>query len=186
MITLRKFNERFHDNLISWIDSEKTLMQFAGPLFTFPLTSEQLDKSLSAKNRYAFGVFENETIIGHAEIYLSGKTAYLGKIIIGNKELRGKGRGQKVVSKLLDIAFIKFNKTQVSLNVFDWNINAIRCYEKVGFEINSDKNLERRISKENWIALNMVLSKDNWERRKGIKRNTENNRNLHSQNITKK
>ncbi len=58
MILVEKFDQLNSHKLISWIDTEEALMQFAGPSFTFPLTVEQLDKSLSEKNRFAFQAIE--------------------------------------------------------------------------------------------------------------------------------
>ena len=57
-----------------------------------PLIKE-LDNSLSDRSRFAFKVVDENAgiIIGHAEIYLTEKSAYLGRILIGDKQLRGKG-----------------------------------------------------------------------------------------------
>ena len=62
--------------------------------------------------------------------------------------------------------FLTFNKTKAELNVFDWNIEAIKCYEKVGFVINPDKKNERRIKDEIWTAINMSIEKSMWQNRK--------------------
>ncbi len=37
-----------------------------------------------------------------------------------------------MVQQLLDIAFIDLKQSKVELNVFDWNISAIKCYDKAG------------------------------------------------------
>ena len=142
------------------------LMQFAGPAFTFPLTREQLDKSSSDPKRFAFKVIDrsNETTIGHAEIYLTGKSAYLGRILIGDQQLRGKGLGKQVVSSLLDYAFDVLKQTIVQLNVFEWNLGAIKCYKKAGFCINPDKKVERVVNGQTWIALHMAVNKKKWKR----------------------
>jgi len=165
MIQLEKFDKEFYADLISWVDSEETLMQFAGPAFNFPLTNEQLDKSLSDKNRYAFRVVDTSTnlSIGHSEIYLTNNSAYFGRILIGDKKQRGKGIGQQILNLLLDFTFSNLERTKVELNVFDWNITAIKCYEKVGFVINQDKKLERKINHEIWTAINMTINKAIWQ-----------------------
>ena len=152
-------------DLICWVDSEEALMQFAGPAFSFPLTNEQLDLSLSEKNRYAFRVIDNGTnlSIGHCEIFLTDTSAYLGRILIVDQEQRGKGLGKQVVNLLLDFAFHNLDRTKVELNVFDFNIIAIKCYEKVGFAINPDKKFERKINDETWTALNMTINKTDWQ-----------------------
>jgi len=70
MIRLEKFDKDSYADLISWINSEEELMQFAGPSFNFPLTNEQLETSLSDTNRFAFKIVNNKTntSIGHSEI----------------------------------------------------------------------------------------------------------------------
>jgi len=165
MIELQKFTKRDYKRLISWVDTAETLMQFAGPKFTFPLTSEQLVESYGDPNRIPFKVIDTNggVCIGHAEIHLTEFSAYLGRILIGNGQLRGKGLGQEIIKQLLDYCFNNLNQNNIELNVFEWNINAIKCYEKVGFIINPDKILEREINGEKWIALNMTLDRQKWE-----------------------
>lgn len=167
-IRLEKFGRENYAGLIAWVDSEEALMQFAGPLFKYPLTAEQLDISLSDKNRLAFRVIDNETnqVIGHAEIYLSQSSAKIGRILIGDKQHRGKGLGQQIVQLLLDFSFANFNILFVELNVFDWNTAAIKCYEKAGFTINPGKTLERKVKDKTWTAINMTIAKERYEQLK--------------------
>ena len=67
MIRLEKFDKEDYNNLISWIDSEETLIQIAGRQMVFPVTKEQLDDSQNDKNRFAFSIINQETgkSIGH-------------------------------------------------------------------------------------------------------------------------
>ena len=44
MIELKPFTENDFPIFKSWIHSEEELFQFAGPIFTYPLTDEQLTK----------------------------------------------------------------------------------------------------------------------------------------------
>jgi RimJ/RimL family protein N-acetyltransferase len=138
-------------------------MQFAGPEFIFPLTEEQIEKSLSDKNRIAFRVLNRNTdfTIGHCEIYFKEDFANLGRILIMDESQRGKGIGEQIVRLLLE--FISENSPQkrVELNVFDFNIGAVKCYEKVGFVVNPDKKFVREMDDETWTALNMVLNLNN-------------------------
>lgn len=164
MMRLEKFNSAHYANLIFWVDNEEELMQFAGPVYSFPLTEAQLDESLSDKNRYAFSVIDVNTNqhIGHCELYQKDNSFHLGRILIGDKNQRGKGIGQQIVSALLDFGFKNFDKTTAELNVFDWNVAAIKCYKKVGFSINPDKEIERKINNKTWVAINMTLDKTKW------------------------
>jgi hypothetical protein len=61
-IRLEKFSRDNYPDLISWVDCEETLMQFAAPLLTFRLAAEQLDVSLPDENRVAFRVVDGEII----------------------------------------------------------------------------------------------------------------------------
>ena len=164
MIRLEKFSSTHYANLISWVNNEEELMQFAGPAYSFPLTARQLDESLSDTNRYAFIVVDVDTNknIGHCELYLKDISFHLGRILIGDKNQRGKGIGQQIVTALLEFGFKNFDKTTAELNVFDWNVAAIECYKKVGFSINPDKKIERKIHDKTWMAINMALEKTLW------------------------
>ena len=165
MIHLQPFNRNDYDRLISWIDSAEMLMQFAGPAFSFPLSYEQLDSSLSDNRRTAFKAIntDDNTMIGYAEIYCTDESAHLGRILIGDATQRGKGIGQLMVAQLLRIAFEELNQTLATLNVFDWNIAAIKCYEKAGFTVNPDKKVQRKVNGETWTAIGMRLHKCNWQ-----------------------
>jgi RimJ/RimL family protein N-acetyltransferase len=129
------------------------------------LTNKQLDNSLSDNKRFAFQVVDAsvQRTIGHAEIYLSEQSAFLGRILIGEKELRGMGIGQQIVNHLLDFTFTELKQQTVELNVFDWNVSAIKCYEKAGFVFNLNKRAERKVNGQTWIALNMYINKQKWK-----------------------
>ena len=163
MIRLEKFTKEMYPDLISWIGNAEELMLFAGPKLTFPLTNEQLNESLNEKGRFAFQVVnENDNLpIGHCEIYLTNNTAALGRILIGEKSFRGKGLGKIIVKKLLKYIEENIDRKKVELNVFDFNIAAVKCYEKVGFKINPNKKSERIVNGKKWIALNMTLDLEN-------------------------
>ena len=163
MIKLVPFEENDFEKLISWIDSEELLVQFAGAVvFKYPLTKEQLAIYNSDDKRLAFKVVEIETrkTIGHAEIYLvNPEIVRLCRILIGDKEYRGKGIGQQIIQQLRDYSFDKFNAGIVELNVYDWNISAIKCYEKVGFKINPNGTSTTEVNGKIWTAINMRTSR---------------------------
>lgn len=165
MIHLEKFEKQHYSELIDSVKNAKELMQFGGPEFVFPLTEQQIDKTLSDENRIAFRVVNasDGNTIGHCEIYFKDNSAKLGRILIMDQNQRGKGIGEQMVILLLE--FIRKNRKErnVELNVFDFNIGAIKCYEKVGFTINPDKKLIREVDDETWTALNMVLNLEEWK-----------------------
>ena len=166
MIRLGPFAKADFNKLISWVDSEEDLIQFAGPIFKFPLTERQLEKYLEDKNRFAFKVIETdpEQTIGHCEIYLTEETAKLCRILIGEKSFRGKGLGLQIVNDLLEISFAHFDRPFIELNVYDWNVGAIKCYEKAGFAINKNKTSIIEVKGMLWNSLNMTIDKATWDK----------------------
>jgi RimJ/RimL family protein N-acetyltransferase len=158
MIQLEPFTEADFDRLISWIDSPELLLTIAGPVFTYPLTADQLQRYRTDPKSHSFNVVDATTkkVVGHAEIVTMGNGIFkIDKLIIGDTSIRGKGIGQAVINQLLDYSFSSLKATTVELNVFDWNIAAIKCYEKCGFKVNPDKQSTFQMGDEQWIALNM-------------------------------
>ncbi len=165
MIRLLPFQVTDFEQLISWIDNEEVLAQFAGSIFTFPLTQQQLKVYLEDKDRLPYKVvtLTDMVSIGHAEIYSTNKTtAALCRILIGNPTYRSKGLCQQVVSNLLAVCFNQLLAEEVELNVFDWNTRAVSCYQRAGFSINLAKTKTRAVNGQTWTALNMSLSKSAW------------------------
>jgi RimJ/RimL family protein N-acetyltransferase len=159
MINLEPFTKKDFSRLISWIDNKEELIQFAGPVFNFPLTEDQLEKYLENKNTNAFKVIETTSnqIIGHCEVYLTETSAKLSRILIGTKSFRGKGLGLEVVNLLLEKCFKEFKSSLVELNVYDWNIGAIKCYEKAGFVVNPEKSKNIEVNNKTWTSINMFI-----------------------------
>jgi len=161
MIELKPFKKEDFLTLINWVKNEKNLMQFAGSIFTFPLSKNQLDKYLNDLNRKAYKVVDKTSgfTIGHSEIYLNKNTAKLCRILIGNLQYRGKGIGEKIVKELVQISFEEHHVKKIELNVYDWNIAAIKCYEKVGFSYDKGKTKTTKFKNELWTAVNMRIEK---------------------------
>lgn len=168
MIELLPFDQSDFVRFKSWIKSQDELFQFAGSIFTFPLTDEQLLIYINDSRRIAFKVIHSETneVIGHCELNLENNLPRLSRILIADNDKRGKGCGKMVVHKMLEQLFIKPNFEAADLNVFDWNKGAIRCYEQVGFKINPAIINTQLNNGEPWTVLNMNISKEEWIHKK--------------------
>jgi RimJ/RimL family protein N-acetyltransferase len=166
MIRLQKFDRNDYENLIRWIDSEEMLIQIAGRQMTFPVTREQLDVSQADPNRNAFSMIDTETgkSIGHCELYLMEHSAKIDRVIIGDRSMKGKGICRQVMDLLLDYGFNVMKQELIELNVFTWNASAIRCYEKAGLIKNLEKTMEFDTNGEKWIAFNMSIDRENYEK----------------------
>lgn len=160
MIQLRLFTPNDFAQLLSWTDSAEMLMQFAGPQLQFPLTTQQLDDMLADEQRICYAVEHTTTgnTIGHAQLNrIEENTILLCRLLIADKANRGKGLGTEMVQQLLQIAFGELQAKEATLNVFDWNTAAIRCYEKLGFTINPGKEKLREVNGKTWMAINMSV-----------------------------
>ena len=158
MVTLRPFTPADFNRLIAWANNQDLLAQFAGPIFQYPLTHEQLYVYLAEPQRRAFRVLYQQRTIGHAEIMLSEDgVAKLCRILIGNPEDRSKGWGKQIIRALIARCWKKYDVKEIELNVYDWNTGAIRCYEKAGFIKRSKDSSTIVTEGKAWNAINMVL-----------------------------
>ncbi len=93
MIKLEPFEIDNWVYLQKWIANEAELVQFAGPVFSFPIDKNQVESYLSNPNRTVFKIENGSEVIGMAEISDGGgSVAKLARILIGDKLMRGKGK----------------------------------------------------------------------------------------------
>ncbi|MFA1822934.1 GNAT family N-acetyltransferase [Virgibacillus oceani] len=173
MIRLEHFDKKDFDLLISWIDSPEFLMQWAGSNFSYPLNHDQLNQYIKGANEqnsrvHIYKVIFNETnkTIGHISlnnIDLKNRSARMGKVLLGDNSLRGKGIGREMVDALLNIAFNDLSIHRVGLGVFDFNELAIRSYEKVGFVKEGLLRDVRKMGDEYWSLWEMSILEDEWK-----------------------
>lgn len=163
-INIQPFTPASFDKLISFIDSPEILITIAGPYFSYPVSHEQLYKYLDDEKSIAFDVVDSETkqVIGHAEIINMSNGLYKIDKVIVDKNIRGKGIGQQLINELLKYSFEVLNADIVELNVFDWNVAGIRCYEKTGFVFTPGKKMPFMVNGVEWVALNMTIDKNKW------------------------
>jgi RimJ/RimL family protein N-acetyltransferase len=160
VIELKSFKIEDWEYLKKWISSESELIQFAGQIFTFPIDQKQVELYLSDPNRTVFKIEnENNETIGIAEISIPEENvAKLARILIGEKSMRGKGIGTELINKLAEFGFNNLKKERIILNVYSWNIGAIKCYEKVGFS-QTDKPIKVvKFGNEEWETIEMEKS----------------------------
>ncbi len=160
---LRSFTSDDSALLISWVPDALALMQFAGPVFNWPLTRDQLVQYLTDSKRSAFVLMQGNKAIGHGEIYRvkPGKVR-LCRILVGDITMRNLGIGLIITRLLLEKAFESEETKQVTLNVFDWNEAAIRCYKKAGFQRSPGRSAIRKTGNLSWKVIGMRIAKDSF------------------------
>jgi len=162
MIRFEKFEKSDYERLISWVETEESMIQFSGKEFTFPITKKQLDKYVSASNRLIYKVINIDTseVIGHAElnnIDNKNRNARICRILIGDLKNRNKGFGKKIINELVRIGFVDLKLHRIDLGVFDFNFQAIKCYETCGFEIEGKYKDISRFNGKYWSVYNMSI-----------------------------
>lgn len=165
MYNLEKFIMSDFEQLQSWVPDKEFLLQFAGPKLQFPLTREQFEYLLSSRDWLVFKLVDDTTgqVVGHGEINIAEcPNVKLGRLLIGEPNMRGAGLGEQLVRRLLEYAFIMLGAEQAELNVFDFNVSAIRCYTKCGFKINPAEVKTTQLNHKTWTLLNMQVSKAEW------------------------
>ena len=105
-------------------------------------------------------VYEAESDTGNCEDLVSGESEILGFIGLNGEYIEGifvcdEARSMGVGRKLLD--HTKKRKGQLSLNVYQKNIRAVRFYQREGFRIEREKTDENTGEKEYLMT---------WENRK--------------------
>jgi RimJ/RimL family protein N-acetyltransferase len=166
MIHLEPFTTEDFDKFKTWAANQEELTQFAGSRFIYPVNDEQLNKYIDDPCVHPYKVIEDDSnsVIGHGEIFISSDNIpKLCRIIIGDNNFRGKGLGSFIVKELLAIAFKISASETVELNVYDWNTSAFKCYRNCGFIVNPEKQKILNVNGKEWISLNMVISKKNFQ-----------------------
>lgn len=177
MIELQYFKNTDFKQLISWIDSKEFLSQWGGAnQFEFPLSENQLSKYIENANSedsdtFAYKVVHKKSgnTIGHislGRIDRDNNKGRIGRVLIGDKSVRGKGIGKQMVEEVLKIAFGKLKLHRVSLGVYDFNESAIACYEKSGFTKEGLLRDAAKVGSEYWSLYEMSILEAEWLKQK--------------------
>lgn len=145
MVDLVPFDETHFDLLIKWTPDSQFLLQWAGQSFTFPLDRQQLERlsasgggSPPSAHLFMARRIADSTLVGHGELGLinhGNRSAKLMRILVGPQRARGCGYGECLMRKLVRFGFEELNLHRLYLDVLEFNTAAIRCYERVGFQL---------------------------------------------------
>jgi RimJ/RimL family protein N-acetyltransferase len=149
-------------------DSEFFRLMDSSPCrpYTKEGTKKWIEKQLEEQNVVPFAIrtlAEDRLIgdVGLGQVYWSHGDTYLG-IGIGERDFWGKGYGTDAMKLALRYAFIELNLRRVTLNVYEYNPRAIRCYEKLGFQ--HEGRVRRYLNREGrrWDLIYMGIMKEEW------------------------
>ena len=159
MLRIEPFTPKDFSRLIHWVGTKRELIQFAGDLFTFPLSEDQLQEYLSQKKLAPKKIIHTESgeVIGHCELNFLNEHPRLSRILIGNKQKRGRGYGTKIIQLMIDAIQKEIPTKQVELRVFGYNTYAIKLYKKEGFVIQEKYTLQFQYAEDElWTNYYMI------------------------------
>lgn len=172
-VELQPFTREDFERLIKWSGDPEFLMTWAGPWFKHPLDEQQLEKYISTSETsppvskiWKAVLTEKNFVFGHIElthIDSDNETATLSRILVGDERLRGKGLGSAMIAAAIDEAFNTHGLHRIHLFVIDTNETAIKCYKKLGFEIEGHMKEYRKVGDERWSLFQMSLFARDWK-----------------------
>lgn len=137
---LRPYTPSDFQLLNSWITDADLLLKFSGPDWQFPLTETVLNEHIQKHpDRYMYiGCTDAGEPYAIGQIITNEDNApRLGRLLVGESTMRGKGLGSQFVKELL-IECQRITQTkEIYLYVDQENSQAIKCYEKCGFKFDT-------------------------------------------------
>ena len=141
LVRLRAFDNGDLTRCLEW-SNDYAVMRGASGAILYPSTVDDEARSMAQNTSYTAGEYQFaiETLDGGKLIGKCGFTKVnwknrLGEIaiLIGEKEMHGKGSGADAVATLCRFGFGEMNLRKIKAVVFSFNQAALRCYEKCGF-----------------------------------------------------
>ncbi len=143
---LRPYRASDGNYIADWIGSEEDHIKWSAGRIVYGFTGEQLTARLSeAELTWGDMSFTAVTDAGHPVGFFSmninyeDNSAFLMRIIVDGSK-RGQGLGAQMLTLASKYVFEIAGCDQMRLVVFDENIGAVKCYDKLGFQ--SESKLE--------------------------------------------
>ena len=148
-------------------------MQWAGPLFRWPLDEAQLEAYLAPTHldpppRIIWRAEDLSGVpVGHLELNIidrDHRSAVLARVLV-EPARRGQGFGRAMIAPALDVAFGDLRLHRVELRVFDFNVSALRCYDSLGFVREGVWRDASRVGGTYWNIICCSLLENEWRQR---------------------
>lgn len=174
MLTFIDFESGHFPVLRSWFNSERDLVQWGGPDLTYPLPDHQLEgmileASTVPPRRFCWmGVNANHALSAHIQLAWDWKNgvARIARVMIA-PEMRGRGLAAYLIGTALEKAFSYPEIERAELNVYSWNVPAIRTYTKMGFSHEGVRRSSVKVGDERWDTAMMGVLRREWEITRG-------------------
>ncbi|MBZ5855965.1 GNAT family N-acetyltransferase [Flavihumibacter profundi] len=157
---IRKYQPDDFHILEKWVQDPKLLFTFAGPSWSFPITQQQVaahQEKFPNKQLY-IGLNDLGDPIAIGEIITDEPhSPRLGRLLVGDPALRGKGIGEKFIRELI-AECVRLNQIDnICLFVLEENQSAISLYKKIGFIFSEEKIPDMILENQSYPVLKMLL-----------------------------
>ncbi len=170
MLDLIPFSRAHFAVLSSWFTNERETVQWGGPSVSFPIGEVQLNTMLNEGRakpplRLCWTAREGSELVGHAQLAFDWRNgnATLARVVIA-PVARGRGLAPIMLSLVIDEAFSRKQIERIELNVFTFNIAAIRTYLRLGFRHEGIRRSSARVGGERWDTTIMAMLRSEWPR----------------------
>nr|WP_321456627.1 GNAT family protein [uncultured Cohaesibacter sp.] len=169
MLSLIPSTSEHFSHLVGWFPDERVLAQWGGtglgPVLSPLKIQEMLDeeKKIPPSRLCRTAIDDEGKQIGHVQIALDwiNGVGRLARVVVA-PEMRGKGYAVPMIKSAVSILFSIDEIERAELNVYTWNVAAIRTYEKVGFVKEGVRRSSARVGTERWDTEVMGLLRDEW------------------------
>jgi RimJ/RimL family protein N-acetyltransferase len=136
-IDLEDIEPAHFEQVITWRnDPENRRYFFSQHNWTLEGQLKWYERYRSDPTDLTFAILKSGLPVGMVALYAIDDdlgTAEFGRLLIGEKKYRRQGIAYEACQLCLDLAFADLSLQQVYLKVYDWNLAAIRLYERLGF-----------------------------------------------------
>ncbi len=145
MIEFRELNDSKEDylKLYNWCQNKDVYEWFEQRVLSYSEIVSKYKNKINKKEQDLYIIMLDNKDIGLVQIYKFNndininldiyKNIYEYDLFIGDSDYLNKGIGKKIVSKMNDYIYGKYDADAIILRPFERNIRAIKCYQKCGF-----------------------------------------------------
>jgi len=166
-VSIRPYRDSDAPALLTWARSSDELLQWAGPIFTFPLDERQLADYAAGRGEHRRLISavspREEQVLGHAELKLvpDHDRAKSWRVAVA-PPARGRGIATQMLRWLTALAFQELGLHRLELLVFSGNLPALACYERAGFIREGLARHARKSADGYWDVIHMGLLEDSY------------------------
>ena len=164
------FKFKYIRDILAWIKTESDMVQWAGPVFVWPMTQKQFSTHIQEGKKppqtiYPFALINRNRIVGYCELsgyHKNSNQAILSRVVIKPKH-RNQGMATIMINEVLCFGFKHLELNRIGLGVFDFNEAAIRCYKKMGFSLEGTLRQSAKVGDSYWNCHLMSILQKEWK-----------------------